>query len=43
MEWLNRLNMAMQYIEKHLDGEIELEKVAQIACCSPFHFQRMFS
>ncbi|MGJ4850207.1 GyrI-like domain-containing protein [Bacillota bacterium Meth-B3] len=43
MEWLGRLNAAMQYLEAHLDGEIELTRMAQIACCSPFHFQRMFS
>nr|WP_207751253.1 GyrI-like domain-containing protein [Anaeromonas frigoriresistens] len=30
-------------MEEHLDKEIELEKMAEIACCSTFHFQRMFS
>ncbi len=43
MEWLSRLNAAMLYLEEHLDDEIELAHMAQIACCSPFHFQRMFS
>lgn len=43
MEWIERLNKAINYMEEHLEDEIELEKVAQIACCSAFHFQRMFS
>lgn len=43
MDWLNQLNEALAYIEDNLDGEIELVNVAQIACCSIFHFQRMFS
>lgn len=43
MEWLDKLNDALQYIEGNLDGEIEYEKAAKIACCSTYHFQRMFS
>ena len=43
MEWLSCLNEAVNYLEEHLEDEIDLERVAQIACCSPFHFQRMFS
>lgn len=43
MEWLNCLNEAVDYIEQHLDDRIDLDRVAQIACCSTFHFQRMFS
>ncbi|WP_040213889.1 AraC family transcriptional regulator [Clostridium polynesiense] len=43
MEWINCLNKAIQYIEEHLIDEIEIEKAAQIALCSTFHFQRMFS
>lgn len=43
MEWLERLNLAMDYIEENLAGDIELECAARIACCSPYHFQRMFS
>lgn len=43
MDWLNRMNEAIAYIEHHLDGEINYAAVAQIACCSPYHFQRMFS
>lgn len=43
MEWLERLNKAVDYIEGNLENEISFEKAAQIACCSTFHFQRMFS
>lgn len=43
MEWINQLNKAINYMEEHLEEGIELEKVAEIACCSAFHFQRMFS
>lgn len=43
MEWLERLNRSIAYIEAHLADEISLDKAAQIACCSTFHFQRMFS
>lgn len=43
MDWLKQLNDALNYIEEHLDREIKLEQVAKLACCSSFHFQRMFS
>ncbi|CEP90260.1 AraC family transcriptional regulator [[Clostridium] sordellii] len=43
MEWLGKLNEALQYIEGNLDGEIKYEKAANIACCTTYHFQRMFS
>lgn len=43
MEWLERLNGAMEYLEEHLEEELPLAEVARLACCSPFHFQRMFS
>ncbi len=43
MEWLDCLNKAVAYMEAHLEDGIDMERVAQIACCSPFHFQRMFS
>jgi AraC-type DNA-binding domain-containing proteins len=43
MEWLARMNTAMNYIEDHLDQTIEFDIVAQMACCSTYHFQRMFS
>jgi AraC family transcriptional regulator len=43
MDWLERMNGAIGLIEDHLTNELDLEKVARIACCSVYHFQRMFS
>ena len=43
MEWMSRFNEALGYIEAHLDTDIHYEKAARIACCSTFHFQRMFT
>lgn len=42
MEWIERLNKAVNYIEEHLAEEISYEALGQIACCSSYHFQRMF-
>lgn len=43
MEWLERLNQSINYLEENLANTISYERAAQIACCSTFHFQRMFS
>ena len=43
MEWIERLNKAMSYIEEHITEEIDFEQTAKIACCSAYHFQRMFT
>jgi AraC family transcriptional regulator len=43
MEWIERLNKAVNYIENNLCDEINYNKAAKIACCSTYHFQRMFS
>jgi AraC family transcriptional regulator len=43
MEWIERLNGAMNYIEEHIDDDINYEQLARIACCSSYHFQRMFA
>ena len=42
MEWIERLNEAMDYIEKNICGEINSEELGRICCCSSYHFQRMF-
>lgn len=42
MDWLARMNCAMDYIEVHLDGEISYDEIARLACSSTYHFQRMF-
>ena len=43
MDWLKRMNDALSYIEENLGGDISIEKAARLACCSQYHFQRMFS
>ena len=43
MEWVQRLNQSMNYIEEHLTGEIDYEQLGRIACCSTYHYQRMFT
>lgn len=43
MEWIERLNDAIGYIEEHLTEEIDYEQLGRIACCSSYHFQRMFA
>ena len=43
MEWIERLNDAISYIEEHLTDEIDMEQLGRTACCSSYHFQRMFT
>ncbi|WP_422657601.1 AraC family transcriptional regulator [Paenibacillus sp. EC2-1] len=43
MEWLERMNRAVDYIEANLAGEIQLSDVARMACSSSYQFQRTFS
>lgn len=43
MDWLEKMNNALDYIEDNLESEISYDKVAHIACCSTYHFQRIFS
>lgn len=43
MEWAKRLNKTIDYIEEHITEDIDYGKLAQIACCSTYHFQRMFT
>jgi len=43
MEWFERLNDAMAWIEAHLTEEMDYQRLGEIACCSSFHFQRMFT
>ena len=43
MEWIDKMNAALDYIEDNLTEKIDLNIVAQKACCSSYNFQRMFS
>lgn len=42
MDWQQRMTDALNYIEKHLTNEINIDKAASKANCSTFHFMRMF-
>ncbi|MCM1135435.1 MAG: AraC family transcriptional regulator [Clostridium sp.] len=43
MEWVERLNQSITYIEEHLTCGIDYEQLGRIACCSAYHYQRMFT
>ena len=42
MDWIKRLNQAIDFIEENLDGELDYEEVAGIAGCPSYYFQQMF-
>lgn len=42
MDWLDKMNAAMEYIENHLPDDIDYFQVARVARCSEYHFRRMF-
>ncbi len=37
-----RLNRVIAYIYDHLDEEIDLQKLAEVACMSPYHWHRVY-
>lgn len=43
MEWIDRLEASIEYIEKNLTGKIDPKELGRIACCSSYHYQRIFS
>lgn len=43
MDWIKQLNKVMDYIEDNLQDKISYDNIAEIACCSIYNFQRMFS
>ncbi|MFD7730222.1 helix-turn-helix domain-containing protein [Kitasatospora phosalacinea] len=40
---LERLNQAMEHVEEHLDGRLEVAELARITATSEYHFRRLFS
>jgi AraC family transcriptional regulator len=42
-EYISRINKVIDYIEKNLDGELNLSMLAGVANFSRFHFHRIFS
>ena len=42
MDWMQRMESALDYVEAHLTEAIDYTEVARAACCSAYHFPRMF-
>jgi len=43
MDSLSSMNKALLFIEERLTEDIDYGEVSRIACCSEYHFKRMFS
>ncbi|MEG6614472.1 AraC family transcriptional regulator [Pseudoclostridium thermosuccinogenes] len=43
MDWVERTNRAIDYIEENLTGDIDYSEAAKAACCSTYHFSRLFA
>ena len=43
MDWIQRIQNAIHYIEDNITEELDYEEIAKRACFSSFHFQRAFS
>jgi AraC family transcriptional regulator len=41
-EYAARINRVVDYIQSHLADPLDLERLAAVACFSPFHFHRLF-
>ena len=42
-EYISRINRVMEYIDNHYNEPINLNRLAEVAHFSPFHFHRIFS
>lgn len=43
MDWIAGIQRAIDYIEAHLNDELDYSAIAHEGFSSPFHFQRVFS
>lgn len=41
--YIRKINKVVAHIYDHLDDDLSLKKLSEIACFSPFHFHRIFS
>ena len=41
-EYVGRVNRVIDYVRENLTGDLSLEKLAQVASFSPYHFHRVF-
>jgi AraC family transcriptional regulator len=42
-EYAARMNRVVDYIQAHLSEPLDLNRIAAVACFSPFHFHRLFA
>lgn len=42
-EYVARIHRVVEYIDRHLDEQLELDTLAKVANFSPFHFHRLFT
>ena len=42
MEWITRLQNAIDYIERNIDKKLDYDDIAKRAYSSSYHFQRVF-
>ena len=43
MDWIQRMNLVLEYIENNLDGEIDEDKIAKLSVSSKSMFRRIFT
>lgn len=43
MDWQEKMNTAVGYIESNITGNVDIWEAARLARCSEYHFRRMFS
>ncbi len=43
IDHIQRINRVLNYIQEHRDNQLSLDKLAAIACFSPYHFHRIFT
>lgn len=40
--YIRRINIVLNHIEAHLDADLSLQVIADVACYSPYHLHRLF-
>ncbi|MCL2774017.1 MAG: AraC family transcriptional regulator, partial [Oscillospiraceae bacterium] len=43
MDWIERLNNVVEYVEENLTSDIQIDELSKIAYCSVYEFSRVFS
>ena len=43
MDWITGIQRALDYIEAHIEDDLDYDRIARESLSSPFHFQRIFS